>query len=194
MKRVYFDAEFTGLHQNTKLISIGLKTEDNHAFYAEFTDYEDGFVTESDRQFFEEHLKPKLIFARQVDFCTTAAGSLWHVEGCGDTPSVTKQLEDWFGKVLDNQQAQMWSDCLAYDWMLFCQLWGHARSLPPYINYIPMDLSTLLYVKGIDPDISRELFAAKEDDLHYPQKHNAAWDADLIKRCVEKAEAILLGF
>ncbi len=42
--RVFFDAEFTGLHQHTTLISIGLVAEDGREFYAEFTDYDEGQV------------------------------------------------------------------------------------------------------------------------------------------------------
>ena len=36
---VFFDTEFTGLHDNPKLISIGLISEDGaHQFYAELSD------------------------------------------------------------------------------------------------------------------------------------------------------------
>ena len=38
--RVFFDSEFTGLRQDTTLISIGLVAEDGHMFYAELTDYD----------------------------------------------------------------------------------------------------------------------------------------------------------
>jgi len=38
--KIFFDTEFTGLHQNTTLISIGLVTEQEHSFYAEFDDYD----------------------------------------------------------------------------------------------------------------------------------------------------------
>lgn len=37
--KVFFDTEFTGLHKNTTLISIGLISEDRRIFYAELTDY-----------------------------------------------------------------------------------------------------------------------------------------------------------
>lgn len=37
--KVFFDCEFTGLKQNTTLISIGLISNDGRIFYAEFTDY-----------------------------------------------------------------------------------------------------------------------------------------------------------
>ena len=39
MKKVFFDTEFTGLHQNTSLISIGCIAEDGNTFYATLTDY-----------------------------------------------------------------------------------------------------------------------------------------------------------
>jgi hypothetical protein len=37
--KIFFDTEFTGLHQGTTLISIGLIFECGKTFYAEFTDY-----------------------------------------------------------------------------------------------------------------------------------------------------------
>jgi len=38
--KIFFDTEFTGLHQNTTLISIGLISECGKTFYAELTDYD----------------------------------------------------------------------------------------------------------------------------------------------------------
>ena len=38
--KIYFDTEFTGLHKNTTLISIGLIDEVGRSFYAEFSDYD----------------------------------------------------------------------------------------------------------------------------------------------------------
>ena len=38
-KKIFFDTEFTGLHQKTTLISIGLISECGKTFYAEFNDY-----------------------------------------------------------------------------------------------------------------------------------------------------------
>lgn len=35
---VFFDTEFTGLHWEAKLVSIGLVAEDGHEFYAELSD------------------------------------------------------------------------------------------------------------------------------------------------------------
>ena len=43
---IFFDCEFTGLRQNTELISIGLISEDNKTFYAEFNDFSYEYVDE----------------------------------------------------------------------------------------------------------------------------------------------------
>ena len=42
--KIFFDTEFTGLHKNTTLISIGMIAEDGKTFYAEFTDYNENNV------------------------------------------------------------------------------------------------------------------------------------------------------
>ena len=38
--KVFLDTEFTGLHQYTSLLSIGLVDEDGRTFYAEISDYD----------------------------------------------------------------------------------------------------------------------------------------------------------
>ena len=37
--KLFLDTEFTGLHQNTTLISLGIIDENGRKFYAEFYDY-----------------------------------------------------------------------------------------------------------------------------------------------------------
>ena len=84
-----------------------------------------------------------------------------------------------------NQKIYMWSDCLAYDWVLFNNLFGGALEVPKFIYYIPFDICTLFEDRGIDPDIHRETFA----ELGEGNKHNALWDARVIKACYEKLMA-----
>ena len=38
--KLFFDTEFTGLHKDTTLVSIGIVSEDGKKFYAEFTDFD----------------------------------------------------------------------------------------------------------------------------------------------------------
>ena len=89
-------------------------------------------------------------------------------------------MSDWLGHF---KKVEIWSDCLAYDWVLFNNLFGHAFNIPENVYYIPFDLCTLFKTKGIDPDINREEFAGMTEGA---EKHNALWDAKVIKACVEK--------
>lgn len=60
-------------------------------------------------------------------------------------------------------------------------------SLPKNIGYIPMDICTFMWNESIDPDINREEFVQNLIDPNEKHnKHNALWDAKVIKMCYEK--------
>ena len=98
----------------------------------------------------------------------------------GDMSEIRPLLECWLNQF---EQIEFWSDCLSYDWVLFCEIWGHSFKIPKNIYYIPFDICTLFKAKGIDPDISREEYAEIEGKS---EKHNALWDANVIKLCYDK--------
>ena len=81
----------------------------------------------------------------------------------------------------------MWSDCLAYDWVLFNNIFGTAFDIPKNVNYIPRDICTLFDIKGIDPDINRIIFS----ELINQTQHNSLSDAIVIKACYEKLVNLL---
>ena len=196
MLPVYFDTEFTGLHQSAKLISIGCVSCRNDIFYAEFSDYGDGFISESDRQFFKKSLEPKLRLKHEHNRTVDVSGEAKHMlswELYGDTTTIAQSISNWLRFVGRGKSVQMWSDCLAYDWVLFCNMWGHALNLPGHISYIPMDLSTLLWLKNVNPDISREVYAGLNSE-ELEQKHGALHDARVIKLCAEKASKKLNNY
>lgn len=170
--RVFLDTEFTGLHQGTTLISIGLIAEDGRAFYAELTDY--------DRSQVDEWIQVNVI-----DNLTGNGGlSGFDVFACGDSWHVKRALDSWFATL---DEVEIWGDCLAYDWVLFHQLFGHAFNIPGNVYYIPFDLSTLFKIAGVDPDINREEYAGLTGEGEC--KHNALWDAKVIKACYDKVMA-----
>jgi len=92
-------------------------------------------------------------------------------------------LGDWLTQF---DKVEVWSDCLAYDWVLFCDFFGGAKSLPDNIYYIPFDICTLMKFKHVDPDINRENYSGMAGEA----KHNALWDAKVIKACYEKLTEI----
>ena len=183
MRKIFFDTEFTGLHQDTTLISIGFVTKHNQCedtFYAELTDY--------DKLQLDPWLIKNVVVNLSLDSLNGTEEQVYNNGLCtsdqtrvhGDSSLVAKRLFYWLKPLGD---VEMWSDTLAYDWVLFNQLWGHAFSIPQNVYYIPFDIATMFKLGGIDPDISREEFAQMTDGA---QKHNALWDARVIKACFEK--------
>lgn len=155
--KIFFDTEFTGLHQKTTLLSIGLVDENGRTFYRELDDYD---IDQVD-QWIHDNVIANFTETRKV----TLHG-------------LQQELTEWL-KTYDN--VEMWSDCLAYDWVLFNNIWGGAFDIPKNVYYIPFDICTMMKLKGVDPDINREKFAGVEGN-----KHNALHDAKVIKACYEK--------
>lgn len=160
MKKIFFDTEFTGLHQKTTLISIGFITEDGEQFYRELNDYDKTQVND----WIEENVIANLFSPDPIN-----------------QSKLREELSQWLSQF---DEVEMWSDCLSYDWVLFNQVFGHAFNIPKNVYYIPFDLCTLFKAKGIDPDVSREEYAGMTNDAG--KKHNALHDANVIKACYEK--------
>lgn len=189
--KVFFDTEFTGLHQNTTLISIGLVAETGETFYAELTDYDKSQIDD----WLQENVIDKLFLIKRIT-TPIADISSWDwlkdnggvTEVVGQKNIVAEKLRKWLEQF---QDIEMWSDCLSYDWVLFCQLFGHAFNIPKNVYYIPFDLATLFKVKAIDPDISREKFAYGEVYIEMLQKkHTALYDAKTIMACYNKLQTL----
>ena len=207
---IYFDMEFTGLHKYTTPISIGCVSESGATFYAEFIDYEKTQVDD----WIKENVLSNLKFNYEEDYsANTKTYCNYNVEMCSTSDNISRELLKWLkmehimsgnsSEKIEPKKIMMCSDCLAYDWMLFNDLIckdGQALNLPNFIYYIPMDLSTLMWSVGIDPDINREIFLGSEgrkiqiewsnnhsngDDTVIP-KHNSLWDAIVIKASFEK--------
>jgi len=157
--RIYFDTEFTGLHKDTTLISIGMIDEDGREYYAELCDYD----REQCDEWIEENVLNNL---KGGNFITK--------------DELKNELTEWLSEYED---VEIWSDCLSYDWVLFNDIFGGAFDIPKNVYYIPFDICTLMKVKGVDPDISREDYAEMNEKS---SKHNALWDAKVIKACYEK--------
>lgn len=190
--KIFFDTEFTGLHKSTTLISIGLVSEDGKTFYAELNDYDKSQVDD----WLQKNVIDNLIMSApkedEVEYfsanrhCDNPVDNdlfkSYSVQLRGNKEEIRIELERWLSQF---EQVEMWSDCLSYDWVLFNDIFGHAFSIPKNVYYIPFDICTLFKINGIDPDISREKFGCGE---HYSEmkKHNALWDAQVIKMCYEK--------
>jgi len=186
--KVFFDTEFTGLHQQTTLISIGMIAETGHTFYAELTDFDKDQINDWIQEFVINNL---LLQDKEPDHIKGIKDEQgWSMECKGDSAFVSGQLKDWLSQF---EQVEMWSDCLAFDWVLFINLYGNAFQLPGNVYYIPFDLSTYFKIRGIDADISRKDFCDAHLHVGAPgyKKHNSLYDAIIIKTCYDKLKSTI---
>lgn len=180
--KLFFDTEFTGLHQKTTLISIGFIAENGKTFYAEFNDYDKSQIDD----WLEENVINKLLFNNQNHIIPRGlVTSLDNYKMKGNSQEIAHVLKDWLSQF---DSVEVWSDCLSYDWVLFNNLFGTAFDIPKNIYYIPFDICTFFKIEGIDPDISREKYAKEwleKNGYSEAGKHNCLWDAIVIKGCYE---------
>lgn len=189
---VSFDCEFTGLHQNTTLISIGMVAEGIPEYRGRIV--EPTFYAESDvydRSQVDNWISVNVIanlVGGKLDYDLTEM--FWHLRMVGNIPQIRENLKHWLTEKLlvnNKDQAQFIGDCVSYDWVLFCELFGGALSVPDYISPAPhdinQDIAKALCISEKEAfDINREEFAGLEPE----GKHNALWDAKVIKACYEK--------
>ncbi len=165
---VFLDCEFTGLKKNTDLISIALVSESGKEYYA-VTHY-DQFVVDTN-PFLKENVEPNL-------------GTEERKSKIEIFFEITKFFEGLINDADD--QIRIIGDHIAYDWVLFCDLFSGER-WPEYLHYIPLDISSLFWAAGVDPDIKRSDYAFEDEEI-IPKVvvHNALEDAILLKKCYEK--------
>lgn len=168
---LFWDLEFTGLHQNTTLISIGIVSDCGKTFYAESTSYDE---SQCDEWINKNVIANLFLKEGDNDY------SLNRYRILGNKEEIKEALSIWLSQF---EEAEMWSDCLAYDWVLFCDIFGGEFSIPKNVYYIPLDLATAFKIKGIDPDINREEYSGLKDGA---VKHNSLWDALVIQACHDK--------
>lgn len=185
--RVFLDMEFSGLTQRAMPISIAMISDDDRIFYAEFNDFKldalDDWVRES--------VVSCLVFNNFKSFRMESEGTF---VGKGSRRSMTKRLQKWLEQF---DSVQICGDVPAYDWVLFCELFGGSLGLPSNIYYIPLDLATILHTRGIDPDVNRVEFAGASRRIETIKEllgtnvsHNALVDAVVLAVCWDKLEQV----
>jgi len=164
--RLFLDTEFTSLTTHAQLISLALVALDCSYFYAEFTDYEASQLTDWHRT----HVIAHLVLPEQADRLPRNGTTVY-----GNKTTVVTALKEWLSGW---PEVEIWADVPAYDWVLFCELFGGALHIPEHIHYIVRDLATLLQARSLDPDTDRFALAFGE---HGPPgglpRHNALADA-----------------
>ena len=184
--KIFFDTEFTGLHKDTTLISIGMVDEDNNSFYAEFIDYDRYQVDE----WIKEHVIDNLLykhFDKEGEPNTISIfGNKYYAKG--DKRYIKNQLIEWLSEY-DN--VELVSDVCHYDMVLFIDIFGSAWDLPRQINPachdINQDIANYYHISETEAfDESREGIINEFNITIEGDKHNSLYDAKVIKTIYEQ--------
>lgn len=167
--KIFFDTEFTGLHKNTTLISIGLVTENGDTFYAELNDYNKDEVN----PWIQQNVINNLIGISGND---TIVGNKAHVR---------EELHKWLYQF---DKIEWVSDVCHYDFVLLIDLlFNNALDMPYGLwnsacHDINQDIASYLSISEIDAfDYSREKILSDAGIFIEGSKHNALYDAKVIK-------------
>lgn len=176
--KIFFDTEFTGLHKDTTLISIGCVDEDGRSFYAELSDYDKSQCDEWINENVISHLEyPKGVHG------IFRIGRYGQTSAFGKVGFVREKLTEWLAKY---DEVQMVSDVCHYDMVLFISIFGTAFDLPKGVNAachdINQDIAQFMHISESEAfDASREGILANNEITIQGDKHNALYDAKVIR-------------
>jgi hypothetical protein len=83
--KLFLDTEFTGLHQNTTLISIGLIADTGDTFYAELTDYDPDQIDD----WLQENVLNNLVLTDRPDNTLVVSGHDVSFKGTQKSSKIT---------------------------------------------------------------------------------------------------------
>ena len=174
MKYVFIDAEYTGEHALTTLVSLGIVTIGGEGLYLTLNDYEENQVT--------DWLRTNVLV--DIDFSSAVSSK-----------QAYETMAPWLEAYSAGEQVAVVSAGLGQDWMLMAELykWGYPDAkyfhslhhLPEFLNHGGhLDLRTLFTIAGYDPDIDRAEFGTVDN---VPGKrHNALYVTKVISLRLSK--------
>lgn len=174
--KIFFDTEFTGLHKDTSLISIGLVSEDGREFYGEI----EGIDVAAQDEWLQQNVFANTICYGEKDIDNIIERSSYFV---GTKDVIAKYLKTWLSQFDD---VLLVSDVSHYDFVLFIDLFGGAFDLPenvcPSCHDINQDIASYYFIEEKDAfDFSREQILNDNGIFVSGDKHNAIYDARVIK-------------
>ena len=182
--KIFFDTEFTGLHKNTELISIGLIAENGYTFYGEITNYDKSQVD----NWIQENVINNLKYNGHHIIEETKES----YEISMNFEEVSFALNKWL-KQFD--EVEWVSDVCHYDMVLLIDLLtnhGSALDLPygkinSSCHDINQDIAEAYHISEILAfDKSREEILKDSKIEITGEKHNSLYDAKVIKAIYER--------
>jgi len=192
--KIFFDTEFTGLRQNTSLISIGCITETEEIFYFENTDYNADQVDEWIQNNVINNLKFLNTKKKMTNYILEDGKNINKMVGYGNFKFLKRCFNYWVSELFRKYQKDVLfvSDVSHYDAVLLFELFGGALQAPEYVVPFVWDINQdLCRYLNISPkeafDLNREGFVSSKLRMKFTQKnkHNALHDAQIIQMIFE---------
>lgn len=183
MSLLFFDTEFTGLHKDTTLISLGIVSDDGKKFYAEFNNYDESQCDE----WIKNNVINNLHLGGMGDGISDIDEEPSGIMVRGNKNYVSKELKEWISQF---DSIQFVSDVCHYDFVLLIDLLTGGKTaldLPDNISAVCHDInSDIARHYGIS---DKEAFDKSREEIvselcgHEVEgtKHNALYDAEVIK-------------
>lgn len=190
---IYFDTEFSGLHKNTTLISMGLVSEYGDELYLEFLDYDE---TQCDDWIKDNVIKHTHFLSRNIDKSKCRIYTNGQGKYCSTKNKCSVILEKWLSDF--NTDIQLVSDCCHYDMVLFIDMFGSAFDLPEFINPVCHDINQdIAAFLGITErkafDLNREDFIKQYGTMDIVgNKHNSLYDAKVIRKIYNITHGVMV--
>lgn len=184
--KIFYDAEFTGLHKDTTLISLALVDEDGRALYAEFTDYDPKQVDE----WIEKNVLENTINLRRSNNIKIKHDMQTMCPSCkflfGSKDSLRQTVLDWLSIY---NEIEIVADVGHYDIVLLIDfLYGSALNSPIYTyidaNNIIADVYSISIHEAFDYRREAIAFLSEFEDKDI-NKHNALYDTLVLKKIYE---------
>ena len=192
--KLFFDTEFTGLHKNTTLISVGIAAEDGRRFYGVLNDFD---RTQCTKWINENVLKgvveDLLSVPLSIENDIGEDGKYkdaWIIKG--NKRFVSIHLNRWLDWICGYDSIQFVSDVCHYDFVLLIDLitnGGTAFDLPGNISPVCHDMNQDIarFYKVTDAeafDMDREQIMndlCGQDYIVKGNKHDAMYDAEVMR-------------
>ena len=192
--KLFFDTEFTGLHKNTTLISVGIAAEDGRRFYGVLNDFD---RTQCTKWINENVLKGSVedLLCIPVSIIEDIGEDgkyrdFWIASG--NKRLVSIHLNRWLNWIGGYDSIQFVSDVCHYDFVLLIDLitnGGTAFDLPGNISPVCHDMNQDIarFYKVTDAeafDMDREQIMndlCGQDYIVKGNKHDAMYDAEVMR-------------
>jgi hypothetical protein len=170
VKFAFVDAEFTGEHALTTLVSLGIVGTNDSELSVAFNDYDRNQVTPWLRENVLANIDESATVSREEGY---------------------RVVSEWFESYSGGERVSIVSAGKLSDVLLLFELWHvahpereyfhHLHCLPDYLNHAAhFDLPTMFFLAGVDPNVDREAFVDHSLD---GTRHEALYDAMVVREC-----------